>query len=88
MEDIITDLQTTQETVQTAAPIAAKPGKLREQLDANHAIIASMDLKLAELELVKADAQRMIDEAGGVEDESVKGMTSNVSIDHRLSVQS
>lgn len=60
--------------MKTAAPIAAKPGKLREQLDANQAIIDNMDRKLAELELVKADAQRMIDEAGGVEDDSVKGM--------------
>lgn len=74
MDDIITELQSTQEAVITAAPIAAKPGRLREQLDANQAIIDNMDKKLAELELVKADAERMIEEAGGVEDESVTGM--------------
>lgn len=75
MEDIITELKTTQEAVVTAAPIAAKPGDLREQLDANQSIIDNMDKKLAELELVKADAERMIEEAGGYEDDSVRGTT-------------
>ena len=73
MDDILTDLQTTQEAVVTAKPIAARPAQLRDQLDANKAIIESMNRKLAELELVKADADKMIAEAGGVEDESVKG---------------
>ena len=73
MDDILTDLQTTQEAVVAAKPIAARPAQLRDQLDANKAIIESMNRKLAELELVKADADKMIAEAGGVEDESVKG---------------
>ena len=73
VDDILTDLQTTQEAVVTAKPIAARPAQLRDQLDANKAIIESMNRKLAELELVKADADKMIAEAGGVEDESVKG---------------
>ena len=57
----------------TAPPIAAKPGQLREQLEANRAIIDNMDRKLADLEVVKQDAEKMIEEAGGVEDESVQG---------------
>lgn len=73
VEDIISDLQTTQEAVVTAPPIAAKPGQLREQLEANRAIIDTMDRKLADLEVVKQDAEKMIEEAGGVEDESVLG---------------
>ena len=73
VEDIISDLQTTQEAVVTAPPIAAKPGQLREQLEANRAIIDTMDRKLADLEVVKQDAEKMIEEAGGVEDESVQG---------------
>ena len=32
-----------------------------------------MDRKLADLEVVKQDAEKMIEEAGGVEDESVQG---------------
>ena len=57
----------------TAPPIAAKPGQLREQLEANRAIIDNMDRKLADLEVVRQDAEKMIEEAGGVEDESVQG---------------
>lgn len=79
MEDIISDLQNTQEAVVTAPPIAAKPGQLREQLDANRAIIDAMDRKLADLQLVRQDADRMIEEAGGVEDESTSGEYTFIS---------
>lgn len=73
VEDIITDLQQTQQAVVTADPIAAKPAQLREQLDSNKAIVDSMDRKLGELDRVRADADRMIEQAGGIEDDSVIG---------------
>lgn len=84
VEDIMTDLQVTQQAVVTAAPIAAKPGQLREQLEMNKAIIENMDRKLEELKFVNADAERMIEESGGVEDESIIGTSHNLS--HHVTV--
>lgn len=76
VDDIISDLQSTQEALATEAPIAAKPMQLREQIDTNNAIIADLDAKMGELELVHSEAEKMINEAEGMEDDSIAGRLS------------
>lgn len=73
VEDITSNIQAAQAAVTAAPPLAAKPGQLREQLEASKYILDDMENKVGDLESMKADANKMIDEAGVTEDHSVRG---------------
>ena len=73
LENIIETMDNTAAAVKGAEPISAHPDKLKDQLAENEAIMEDLDKKLAALQTVKATAEEIMAQAGGLENEEARG---------------
>ena len=72
VENMMDNLQATQEQVENAEPISAHPDKLKDQQADNAALIEDLDKRLAALDAVRATADELAGQPG-MDDEATRG---------------